>query len=736
MGRARGEQSAHEDAAPSDTRRRSRGRVASLPAAAALLLATACLASRPDPLKERPLELHNDAWLPSDGAGSEHDAADFADRRLLPLPLGRVRPHGWLAGELRELADGCYGAGPLAQRFAKPSAELLASDDGTLARWLAGLEPLAALYEGAPQRRAQLQALLAGWRAVSAAAPPAAAPLASPLDDATALAALASAEAWALDPREELELPLLIDRLQAWQARLAQDGDGDFAARCEAVAFNLLPAYLAPDSKAACARSAANLLHSELDGLAPGSTGDGAPLLYAAGGAAPGSAVGGAADGGTHDRAVAALGSGFTSYVRHAWMATRDGGVAALLHGPTVVHFDLDARRGASVEAQTTYPFADTIAFTIRLWSKVDSAPPSLRPDMDPARFPLWLRLPAWCRAPRLHVDGRTFVVDGGTTGFVRLERDWRHGDVVTLELPMEVAVRSLAESGGAPGSVAIERGPLRYSLDLGEQWRRASGAVEGGVRDEWPTREVVATRPWNFALQLDAEVAARSFQVVERADRFRAHPFVLPAPLELRAKGRRLVEWTLERGRCAPLQAGPVECNAPLEELRLVPMGSTRVRITAFPVVAALPGQGERWSAIRPLPRASQRSSTPFAPFDGVAPERSDDDAVTRYSFDAHRGGVEWLEREFDEARTLTKCAIFWHEDAGRGPFRLPTSWRLLWRDRNGSWQPVEAKGGYPIERDGWSRVEFAPVTTRALRLELVQPAEASCALYEWTAE
>ncbi|MBL8840628.1 MAG: glycoside hydrolase family 127 protein [Planctomycetes bacterium] len=709
-------------------------------ACTALLLTAACLASRPDPLKERPLELRHDAWLPSDGAGPAHDAADFADRRLLPLPLGRVRPHGWLAGELRELADGCYGAGPLAQRFATPSAELLASDDGTLTRWLAGLEPLAALYEGAPARRAQLQALVAGWRAVSAAAPPAAVPIAAPraapLDDSAVLAALAAAEAWPLDPREELELAVQVDRLQAWQARLAQDGDVEWAARCEAVAFNLLPAYLAPDSRGACARSAANLLHSELDGLAPGSTGDGAPLLYSAGGAAQRGAADGAADGGALERAVAALGSGFTSYVRNAWMATRDGGVAALLHGPTVVHFDLDARRGASVEAQTTYPFDATIAFTIRLWSKVDSAPPSLRPDLDPARFPLWLRIPAWCRAPQLLVDGRPFAVDGGTTGFVRLERDWRHGDVVTLELPMEVAVRSLAESGGAPGSVAIERGPLRYSLDLGEQWRRASGAVEGGVRDEWPTREVVATRPWNFALQLDPEVAARAFDVVERADRFRAHPFVLPAPLELRAKGRRLVEWTLERGRCAPLQAGPVECRAPLEELRLVPMGSTRVRITAFPVVAALPGQGERWSAIRPLPRASQRSSTPFAPFDGIAPECSDDDAVARYSFDAHRGGIEWLEREFDETLTLTTSAVFWHEDAGRGPFRLPASWRLLWRDRNGSWQPVEPKGDYPLERDAFSRVAFAPVTTRALRLELVQPADASCALYEWTAE
>lgn len=735
MGRERDDRSSHASAATTTASVRAGV------AYAALLLAAACLASRPDPLKERPLEVRNDAWLPSEGGGPAHDAADFAERRLLPLPLGSVRPHGWLAGELRELADGCYGAGPLAQRFGKPSAELLANDDGTLTRWLAGLEPLAALYEGAPQRRAQLQTLLAGWRAVIAAAPTAAAPttaappaspLDEPLDDATALAALAAAEAWPLDPREEVELALQVDRLQAWQARLAQDGDVEWAARCEAVAFNVLPAYLAPDSRGACARSAANLLHSELDGLAPGSTGDGAPLLYAAGGAAPG----GAADGGVHDRAVAALGSGFTSYVRNAWMATRDGGVAALLHGPTLVHFNLDARRGASVEAQTTYPFDATIAFTIRLWSKVDSAPPALRPDLDPARFPLWLRLPDWCRAPQLRVDGRTFVVDGGTTGFVRLERDWRHGDVVTLELPMEVVVRSLTESGGAPGSVAIERGPLRYSLDLGEQWRRASGTVEGGVRDEWPTREVVATRPWNFALQLDPEVAARAFDVVERADRFRAHPFVLPAPLELRAKGRRLVEWTLERGRCAPLQAGPVECRAPLEELRLVPMGSTRVRITAFPVVAALPGQGARWSAIQPLPRASLRSSTPFAPFDGVVPERSDDDAVARYSFDAHRGGVEWIERELDEATTLTKSAVFWHEDAGRGPFRLPTSWRLLWRDRNGSWQPVEPKGDYPVERDGWSRVEFAPVTTRALRLEVTQPDSASCALYEWTAQ
>ncbi len=762
-----------------------------------VLLTAACLAPKADPLRQRPLQVQGDAYLPIDGESVAADGhrAPLLPERLLPLALGAVRPHGWLAAQLSRLAEGCVVRGPAARGFAKPAPFEVASatrgdasDGEALAAWLQGLVPLAFLLDGAPVRRDELQALARGWIEVvltSRAAdgwfgPPRSA------GDLTASAQWSLLEAlrrwhdvtgdprgielgvafarglaaWPADERQRLETSLAssdatrgrataqlhwlydrsgdasllelaqrfaaggatvaasdggdddaraevsvrawIARLDRFEQRLAEEGDAQWADACADVAFNTLPAFFAPDGKAVRDRLAVN------------------DVAEASRFAADGDAA--------FDRELLALGQGWPSYVQHAWMATRDGGVAALLHGPTTVSFDLDARRGASIEAQTTYPFDATIRYTIRLWSRVDSAPPSLRPAPDPARFPIWLCIPEWCQAPVVTVDGRDFRPQPGSSHFVRLEREWRHGDVVALQLPMAVQVRPRIGSNGADGAVTITRGPLAYSLDVGESWRRAGGD------DEWPSRECAATRPWNFALALDPELAARGIEVVARPDRFRTDPFVLPAPIELRAKGRRVHEWTRVDGRCGALQASPVATSAPLEELRLVPIGSARARLGVFPV-AGLLGKGTAWSRSRELPRASHRHDDPFAPFDGIVPARSDDREVARFTFWDHLGGVEWIEQEWREPTTLGRSSVFWFEDAVVGGCRVPKSWRLLWRDRNGGWQPVDAKGAYGVARDGWNEVEFTPIKTTALRLEVTQVDGASSGLYEWSA-
>jgi DUF1680 family protein len=82
-------------------------------------------------------------------------------------------------------------------------------------------------------------------------------------------------------------------------------------------------------------------------------------------------------------------------------------------------------------------------------------------------RFPLLLRIPGWCRRHSVSINGKEESGFPMESGFLRLERDWKDGDRVELELHMPVVLR---ESDPAVrenrGKLAIQRGPLIYCLE------------------------------------------------------------------------------------------------------------------------------------------------------------------------------------------------------------------------------------------------------------------------------
>jgi len=102
----------------------------------------------------------------------------------------------------------------------------------------------------------------------------------------------------------------------------------------------------------------------------------------------------------------------------------------------------------------TDYPWRETVEFTVE---------PS-----RPLRFTLALRMPGWCRAPSLQLNGRPLRPKPTTRrGYARLTRTWRPGDRVTLTLPMPV---ERVEANPAVrmdcARVALQRGPIVYCLE------------------------------------------------------------------------------------------------------------------------------------------------------------------------------------------------------------------------------------------------------------------------------
>src|SRR5262249_44082281 len=106
---------------------------------------------------------------------------------------------------------------------------------------------------------------------------------------------------------------------------------------------------------------------------------------------------------------TANLHQGWPKLAAHLWMASADGGLAALTYGPCSARARV-AGKPVHVEVQTDYPFADTVRLTVH----ADEA----------VRFPLRLRVPGWAVGAEVAVaGGRPARARAGT--FHVLRRRW-----------------------------------------------------------------------------------------------------------------------------------------------------------------------------------------------------------------------------------------------------------------------------------------------------------------------
>ena len=75
------------------------------------------------------------------------------------------------------------------------------------------------------------------------------------------------------------------------------------------------------------------------------------------------------------------------------------------------------------------------------------------------------------------------------------IKRKWQRGDRIELRFPMKPRV-----SRWYRNSIAVERGPIVYSLELGPVWKKLK---DRGPASDW---EADPSRPWNYALAVDVE--------------------------------------------------------------------------------------------------------------------------------------------------------------------------------------------------------------------------------------
>ena len=349
------------------------------------------------------------------------------------------------------------------------------------------------------------------------------------------------------DPRQGTETCTIVEFMASFETLLRIAGDAAWADRAEEMAFNALPAAMTPDLKGLHYLTAPNLISCDASGEHDFQN-SGALVSY---------------DPWSYRCCQHNVAFGWPYFAENLWLATPDNGLAAVIYAPNVVQAKVGSGAEVRISEETAYPFGGTVEFALETPGDVD--------------FPLYLRLPGWSQEAKLSVNGREAGAFKAAGSYVRVERTWKNGDRVRLELPQSIRIKTWPKVGN---SVSVARGPLWYSLRIGERWNRYGGT------DAWPAYEILPTAGWNYGLRIDPSHPEASITVAEEkapGDQ----PFTPEAaPIRLTAKARRVPAWREEGRMVGPVPPSPADGEGEVVEVELIPLGCARLRVAQFPVV------------------------------------------------------------------------------------------------------------------------------------------------------
>jgi DUF1680 family protein len=325
-----------------------------------------------------------------------------------------------------------------------------------------------------------------------------------------------------------------------------------------------------------------------------------------------------------------------------------------------------------------------------------------LRPQVDQtSKFALHLRIPAWCQGASVSVNGETVAQPTIDRGYIVLQREWKDGDAVELNLPMPVQrIAANPNIQADAGQLAIQRGPLVYCLEACDQGE--------------PLANLVLPR----GAELKAEKAKDQLGgvVVVKG-------FAETAPEQ---------DW-----KDALYQAVPPSSRVPITAIPYYAWDNRK----AGPMKVWLP-QTPRTPAIGGLETQAKVSmsyvsgnSQPWGVNDGLEPKSSGEQPAALCHWWPHAGSGEWVQYTWKKSVSLKSSKVYWFDDTGRGACRLPASWRIEYRD-GADWKPVTASSEYPVKKDGWCEVSFTPVATTALRLAVKLQKQWAAGVHEWKVE
>ena len=345
---------------------------------------------------------------------------------------------------------------------------------------------------------------------------------------------------------------------------------------------------------------------------------------------------------------------------------------------------------------QTNYPWDGDITITIDKNSV--------------GRFALKIRIPGWVKGKVVPSDLYSYA-DGKRLGYrisvnnqqlypeihdyITIDRQWKKGDKVQIHFDMEPrVVRANNKVEADRGMVAVERGPLVYCAEHPD--------------NDFDIFSALVNQEPQFQLG-KAEIAG--IPVVTLTTEAQALDFNKQGKLTVKDQKLTLIPYF-------------AWCHRGSGKMRVWLPQDLKATTPAQPATLASESKVSSSSKVPALSSVNDR----------LVPRDENDRSMPYTHWWPKKATTEWLAYDFPVAATVQTCTVYWFDDAPWGGCRVPKSWRILYQDAQGQWQPVKDADHYPTVRGAACTVNFTPVKTKALRLEITQPDEFSSGVFEWS--
>ncbi|MBR1407152.1 MAG: glycoside hydrolase family 127 protein [Bacteroidales bacterium] len=249
------------------------------------------------------------------------------------------------------------------------------------------------------------------------------------------------------------------------------------------------------------------------------------------------------------------------NYVARMWLRDAKGMPVAALYGPSSVEYDLGKGVTVKIEEKTGYPFEEQVRFEFSFFK--DGKPSGKEYAMD-----FTYRIPGWCKADK--------------PGFKTVSKTWKTGDVLTVDLPMDIEIVDNPVAG-----TSVQRGPIVYTYAVPAKVEEDPNVYDNmagkvSANPDFKSWSMTPDGKWNYALVRNS---LDDLQVEKTgAEGF---PFDLQSvPVKIRVPVVGVKGWTLKENRFTPALPDKVKAEGPVQYIDLVPYGSTTLRLTIFPII------------------------------------------------------------------------------------------------------------------------------------------------------